>query len=129
MEKILNITNHEVVGVKGILIKLEEYPDQVTTNEAGVIIPIYENYETEGGRPASKITGSMFSNVGTILQISDMAVELLKQDKIDIKVGDRVSIHRNQQHPSNQFLPENMQVVDFVGYVLVSSSMIQSKIK
>lgn len=46
----MNIENHKVLGSKGILIKLEEFEEKIQKNEAGVIQPLFENYETDGGK-------------------------------------------------------------------------------
>jgi len=130
MEKILDITNHEVVGRKGVLIKLEEFQNKESINAAGVYVPLFENYETDGGRPASKIKDENFSYIGEVIQISEKAKDILAEEKIDIKVGDRVSIHRNQKVQFNHFFPENnAPVMDFSGYILIDPSGIQSKIK
>lgn len=132
MEKILSITDHEIVGSKGILIKLFPYPTDSTINSAGIIVPLYENYESDGGRPASRITTENFSNIGEVIQISSKAQQYLEEEKMDIKVGDIVSIGREHKHPSNQFLPKNVQTQhpsDYEGYMIVHFNAIQSKIK
>lgn len=124
----LKVENHEVLGQRGVLIELLPYKSE-TVNEAGVYIPLYENYETDGGRPAARIKVDNYSTIGKVIQISKKAQELLDEDKMDIEVGDVVSIYLNAKNPSNQFLIEReTPVVDFNGYLAVHPNTIQSKI-
>lgn len=125
----MNIENHKVLGQRGLLIKLMPYKSE-TINEAGVYIPLYENYETDGGRPAARIkTEETFSTIARVEQISEKVQEILNEEKMDIQVGDYITIALQAKHPSNQFLvTREVPAVDFEGYLLVHPNTIQSKL-
>lgn len=122
------MTNYyEVVGSKGVLIQLDKYPSQETTTDFGVIVPKYEAYETEGGRPASKVVNEVYTTTGTIIQISAKARETLDEEKIDVQPGSRVYIYPAAKNPSNWFFPDRTKPVqDFDGLLLVQPNMIQA---
>jgi len=125
----LTIDNHEIQGSKGVLIKLQEIEEDYETNDLGVIIPLYENYESDGGRPAARIKEDTYSSVGEVIQISEKAKQIMAEELMNYKVGDLVSISAQQKHPSNQFLVDKDKVVaNFSGYLILHPSMIQSKI-
>lgn len=125
----MKLENHKVLGSKGILIKLEEFEEKIQKNEAGVYTPLFENYETDGGRPDVKIRIDEFSTIGEIIQISEKAESLLKDELMDLKVGDRVAIYRNHKNPVNEFLVDRSKPVEeFQGYMTIVPAMIQSKI-
>lgn len=124
----LKIENHEILGPK-ILIKLIPYKESISTNEAGILIPLYENYETDGGRPAARIKEDEYSCVGKVIQIPKAAKDYLDSEKMEVSVGDMITISHNQKHPSNQFLVnKDVQVQEFEGYLIIHPSLIQSKI-
>lgn len=126
----LNLNNYKILGQKGVLIRLLPYRSETTTTAEGIIIPLYENYETEGGRPASRIKSEdKYSTIGEVLQISDKAQLILNEEKMDIKVGDYISIPLVHKHPSNQFLlSKNDSVSEFEGYLTIYPNMVQAKI-
>lgn len=122
---------YKVVGQKGVLIQLDEL-EQATVTESGVHIPAYQNYTTDGGRPASELSTEKYSPMGEVLQISDKAQELLEQEKMDIKVGDRVAISPGSKHVSFWFIePDKLTrpVNKFDGKVLIHPNSIQCKIE
>lgn len=125
----LEINNYEVVGSRGILIKLEPYKNPTSITDEGILIPLYENYETDGGRPDSRIKENEFSLIGKILQISLKSQEILEREKMDLKIGDYVGISPMHMHQSNWFLVErDTPVSKFTGYLRIDPTMIDSKI-
>ena len=125
----MNIENHKVLGSKGILIKLEEFEEKIQKNEAGVIQPLFENYETDGGKWDSKIRIDNYSSIGKVLQISSKAQDLLTEEQMDIKIGDKIAIYLSHKNPANQFLVDRSKPVEeFQGYMTIAPAMIQSKI-
>lgn len=125
----LTLQNHKIFGHRGILIKLYEYEEEFSTNEAGIITPLYEAYETDGGRPDAKLRTDKFSAVGKIVQISKAAQDLLNQEEMDLKIGDVISIHKAYLSGANEFLVnKDTPNQKFEGYLLIHPNMIQSQI-
>lgn len=115
-------------GSKGVLIKLQPYEEDTTT-ETGIVIPTYEAYTTEGGRPAAKPTLEKFSTIGIVLAISDKARELLDEEKMDLKKGDAVLIYPHAKVSSNWLiLHRHTPVADFEGYLLLHPNAVQAKL-
>lgn len=118
------------MGQKGILIQLVPYKSETTQTEEGIIIPLYERYETDGGRPASRIKEDKLSTIGKVLQISAIAREVLDNDKIKLNIGDYVSISEQHKNSTNQFIiDKDIPVVmeqDFEGYLRIFPNMIES---
>lgn len=124
------ISNYEFYGPRGVLLKLEKFKDEITINEAGVHIPLYENFESDNGRPDSKIKVEDYSCIGEILYISKASQKMMEDEGMEYKVGDRVAIFRNQKTPFNQFLVDKTnQVEKFEGYMLITPQMIECKLK
>lgn len=121
--------NYKVQGSRGILVRLDKYESDKVT-ESGIIVPKFKNYETDGGRPASKIDdGEVFSSTGTIVQVSDKCQQLLSEEKMDLGEGDRVMIDPNAKSPHNWFIENrSVKVADFEGLVLLHPNHIQAKI-
>jgi len=125
----LQLDNHEIVGRKGVLLQLLPYKEDISANQYGVLTPSYSEYETDGGKWAAKMKDEEYSSLGKVLQISKASQEDLEKDKMDIAVGDIVSIPSNQNNPSNWFrVGKDIKTQDFEGYILVHPAMIQSKI-
>jgi len=125
----MTLDNHKIVGSRGVLIKLDAYTSPIEIDEDGIYTPLYENYETDGGRPASKFRIEEYSPIGTILQISEKAQELLQEEKMDLKVGDRVTIFKSQRIGFNEFIEDRTKPIEvFKGYLTVHPSAIQSKL-
>lgn len=120
---------YEITGQKGVLIQLEKFPKESTTTESGIVIPQYKAYETEGGRPAAKIDEEIYTTIGTILQISTAARQLLEKENTSLEPGDKVMIHPSSKNPHNWFFPDrNQRVQDFQGLLLISPQQVQAKI-
>lgn len=121
---------YKVVGQKGILVQLREL-QKATVTESGVHIPAYQNYTTDGGRPASELSSEKYAPIGVVLQVSDKAKEILEQEMMDVNPGDTVAINPGSKHPSFWFIEPNsltQPVNKFDGKVLIHPNSIQCKI-
>lgn len=131
----MTINNYKVQGIKGILIKLETYPNDeaVTVTDSGILIPKYHVYESEGGREVAAMTNEKYSSIGSIIQISQAALANIAENNLDadlIKVGARVSVtNQTKASQSNWFIVNQHEAVaDHEGYILVTPAAIQAVI-
>jgi len=128
VNKAFNINDIKPQGSKGLLVKLQPFEEDTTT-ESGIVIPTYENYTTEGGKPAAKPTLEKYSTIALVLAISDKASEIMTEEKMDIKKGDTILLWPQAKISSNWLiLHRHTPVADFDGYLLIHPNMIQSKI-
>jgi co-chaperonin GroES (HSP10) len=118
------ISKLELLGDR-VIVLLDKAEDHTTT-DGGVIIPLFENAETDGGRPTSKLSMKRYLSVGTVLAISATA-----QEKIPtISVGDRVYVTPSSASSNYQFLPDRTQLVeDWSGMISISHVLVEAKIK
>lgn len=122
------ISKFEVQGTKGVLVKLEPYKGETVTR-GGLIVPKYKNYETDGGRPASKRDPERFSTVGQIVAISDKAQELMDQEMMNYKVGDTIAVYSHVKNSNNWFIEDKLHpVADWNGYLLVHPNSLECKL-
>ena len=122
------IQKYKVVGQKGVLLKLLPYTEETTT-ESGIVIPLYDNYTTDGERPASKLSNKKFSDLAEVVQISEKAQAIMEDEKMNITVGDMVAIYPSANNSSNWFiLNREVPVADFEGYLLLHPNYIQAKV-
>jgi co-chaperonin GroES (HSP10) len=118
--------NFKIEGDK-LLVKLEAY--QTTTSESGIIVPKYENYTTDGGKPASSIAHEKYSSIATVIQISPKAQDLLDANKSTIKVGDTIVLYPSTLNSSNWFILDRTRpVTDYEGYLLIHPNHIQASL-
>jgi hypothetical protein len=128
-KKEYKIENYRVLGRKGILVLLDEVEEELNVNDAGVIVPLYEDYASDAGRPKAKMDVKEYKNIGTILQISKKAQEILDEEKMDVKVGSRIVIYPSQINAHNRFMLNTASsLVEFKGYLNVDAQMIQSEL-
>lgn len=120
-------TNFTLLGPRGVLIQLDKLKS-ATTKESGILVPSYENYETEGGRPAAKLNHEVYSLLGTITQLSHKAKEIAALDGYQLTTGARVVVYASAKVPNNWFVdPSKLEnpVNDFDGSLLIHPSQIQ----
>lgn len=128
MDRLPSLDNYNVHGPKGVLIQLHERPE-ATVTESGIMIPKFKAYETEGGRPASKLATEKYSLIGTILQISEKAQETLDDNKQPYKVGDTVSVFPQAKQQHCWFLLDKINpVTDWTGLILIIPAQIEAEV-
>lgn len=118
------ISKLELLGDR-VIVLLDKAEDHTVT-EGGLIIPLFENAESDGGRPISKLSLKRYLSIGTILAMSPTAQEKLPT----VKVNDRVYVTPSSASPNYQFLPDRTQLVeDWNGMISISHVLIEAKIK
>lgn len=86
--------------------QLDRYSSPVTSTSSGVLIPKYDAYFTEGGKPAAKQSNKEFTSVGTVISVSPAALSYIEQEwkGLTLVPGQRVWLQPNAASPKNQFL-------------------------
>ena len=121
------VQNFSVIGAKGVLIQLIKYPE--LNGSDSLIIPVYENYETDGGKPAARIKEEVYAPIGEILQISDTVKKQFEEESIDLKVGDHVLIQNSAKVSYNWFvISPNHPIADFDGKLVIHHNNIIAKL-
>lgn len=124
----LPVSSYKVIGIKGILVKLHAYPSELKT-ESGLVVPAFENYETDGGKNASRIREEIYAPIGQIEQISDAAKKEIEDYGEQLNVGDWVLLHSQIKAEFNKFIiSPDSPVSNFDGKFLVHFNQILAKL-
>jgi len=103
-----------------ILVQLDQVTDTVT--EHGIIVPLFENYETDGGKPSSKISSKKYSSVGTVLKISN-------NSPLQLAEGTKVYVNPSSSNQQFQFYLDRTKLVqDFEGLICIPHTLIEATI-
>lgn len=119
--------NFTLTGIKGVLVRLDKLKSNTVTS-SGVIVNSYENYETEGGRPSTKLSHEVFSLRGTVLKMSAAAMKAIEQEGYKLDVSDTIIVYPSAKSPQNWFIdPDKIDepTSDFEGYLLLHPAQIQ----
>lgn len=109
-----------------VLIKLDEHKEHTST-PTDLLVPLYDNIETDGGRPGVKISAKKYLSQGTVVDISKSAATLLDKDGITVTPGTRVFVNTNAVSPSYQyFTNRDSLVINFDGHILIPVVLIDS---
>jgi co-chaperonin GroES (HSP10) len=129
-KNVYSIDNYIPLGRKGIVVLLDEVEKPMEVNENGVVVPLYVDYESDGGRPVAKIETKEYKNIGTIVKISNKAQANIEEEMMDIKVGDKVALYKNVvEHPSSiLYFNTNSHMLVSQGYLQVDVHSLQSKV-
>lgn len=108
-----------------VWIKLDEAVSHTET-DSGIIIPLNELTETDGGRITTRPSNRKYFSSGTVVALSDKSSEMLSHS---IKVGDRVYVNDRVVNKDYQFFPDRTKLVqEFKGDILISANYIEVKI-
>lgn len=111
-----------------IWIKLDEATEHTTT-ESGILIPLNELTETDGGRVSTRPSSKKHLLKGTIIQMSNFAAKKLTELDTTLKEGDKVYVSKNVAHAGYEFdAKRNALVVDFTGDICIPHNLIEAKI-
>lgn len=117
------VNNIQLLGEK-VLIQLEAASDHTTT-DTGLIIPLFENDLSDGGRPITKLSSKKYLSKGTVINISPKA----KISYPELEVGDTVYVPTQVASPQYQFfLTRDKLVLDWEGVIVVNPIQIEAKI-
>lgn len=122
-----DITNIELIGDR-IWVKLDEAEDHTTT-ESGILIPLNELTETDGGRVTTRPSDKKHLSKGTIVAIAPYAARKLADLDASLSPGDKVYISKMAITASYQFYPKrDALVIDFSGDICIPHTLIEAKI-
>lgn len=102
------------------LLKLDK-AEVLPTLPSGLVNPLFEDYQTDGGMKTSRISNNKWLTVGTVLATNHP----------DLSVGDTVTVLRSVLGSADQYffpLDRTQLALSFDGTVLVPNSMLESKI-
>lgn len=117
------IPDIELLGDR-VWVKLEQVKSHTTT-ESGIVIPLNELTETDGGRVTTRASNRKHLSRGVIIKMSAKAKELLP----NLGEGDKVYVNDRVVHKDYQFFPVRNQLVqEFEGDVVISTNHIEAKI-
>lgn len=117
------VDNIVLLGSK-VLIQLEEAKSHTET-DTGLVIPLFENDTSDGGRPITKISAKKYLSKGTIINMSPKA----KDEYPELNIGDTVFVSAQVASPQYQFfLNRDQLVLDWTGVIIVNPIQIEAKI-
>lgn len=123
------MNSYKVQGSQGVLIQLIPFLSSTTKTQAGLIIPKYKDHETDGGRFVAAMEDPKWTTVGRVLQISAKAQQILDDEKMDIVVGDIISVKPSAKQVYNWFIDDKFSTVaPWEGKLLVNPNVIEAKI-
>lgn len=123
------LANIQLVGNKGVLVKLRPFESIVTKRESGLEDPLYEAHYTEGGKPSSKLSSKKYQPVGTVIAISPQSKKYIKDtwEGINLIPGMTVWVSQHSVNRENEFLIErDKPVTGDKGYVAVHPNSIEA---
>jgi co-chaperonin GroES (HSP10) len=109
-----------------VLIQLHKLPDH-TVSEKGIVMPLFQNIESDGGRPDVKASNLEYLSVGTVLKISALAKQKLADSLSPLSEGDTVYLPQVAVSPSYQFFTKRTGLVEnFEGIIAVPHTLIEA---
>lgn len=112
-----------------VLVKLDSLETHSETDN-GIVIPLYEQYETDGGRPAAKLSNKKYLSKGEVIDFSPLAAKKLEEQETPITKHQRVYVNINAVSPNYQFFPKrDSLVIDFDGYILIPYTLIEAYVE
>ncbi len=119
--------NLSLIGDR-VVILLDKATDHTTT-ESGILIPLSELSETDGGRLTTRTSSQQYLMSGTVVGMSKFSSLKFEEQHTSITNGDRVYLSKSAVSPAYQFFPERSNlVIDFTGYICVPHTLIEAKI-
>ncbi len=95
MEKLKLLGDRVVIALH----KQEEH----TTTSTGIIVPLSEITQTDGGKIASITSSKKYLSKGTVIQVSELAASKLMESNITLSPGDVVYLSENGASPQYKF--------------------------
>lgn len=123
------LANVQLVGHKGVLIKLRKYESITTKRESGLEDVLYERYHTEGGKKSTKISGKEYQPVGVVVAISPQSKKYIKEtwEGVTLQPGQIVWINQHSVSGENEFLIERSKAVTGnKGFIAVHPNSIEA---
>ena len=121
------MNNIELIGDR-VWIKLDEAQDHTTTS-TGILIPLNELTETDGGRITTRPSDKKHLLKGTVVALSPYASTKLNELSTTLLPNDRVYISKNALNSAYAFYPvRDALVIDFTGDICIPHTLIEAKI-
>lgn len=109
-----------------VLIKLDLLEDH-SKSESGLSIPLYEAYQTEGGRPSAKLSDKTYLAQGEVILCSPSAAKKLEEQGTPISIGQKVFVTMSSVSPAYQFFMDRSNLVlEFDGHILIPYTFIEA---
>lgn len=106
---------------------LLDFEEQETTTSSGIILPLTEIQETDGGKLKTRPALKRHLSQGTVLNISSLAVEKFKEEGMSLDVDTQVYVASTALNQSFHFYPNRTQLVTtFSGFICVPHNLIEA---
>ena len=122
----IELKDMTLVNTKGVLVKLFQF-EEVTTTKSGLVDPLFEQYHTEGGKFASKLSDAKYQSRGVVVKISPSATKYIDEAwaGITLSPGDVIlvspaSVTRSEEFLINRELP----VTGDKGFIMIHPNSI-----
>lgn len=119
--------NLEIIGDR-IIVQLDEQKDHEVT-EFGIVNPLMDNEETDGGRYRAKISSRHYVASGVVKAISPFSLKKLEEVGATLSIGDRVLVDHRTVSDQYAFFPTRGLVKSFSGLVSIPHVYIEAKLK
>lgn len=124
IEKAKNLT---LLGDRVIV--LLDFEEEETTTSSGIILPLTEIQETDGGKLKTRPALKRHLSQGTVLNISSLATEKFKEEGIPLNSATKVYVSPSALNQSFHFYPNRTQLVNtFNGFICVPHNLIEAKV-
>lgn len=111
-----------------VLIKLD-HVESKPKDDSGIIVPLFEQAETDGGRPDFKVSNRQYLPKGEIVAISPAASKMYQEEGTPLVPGDRVYVSIAALSNAFHFYPERDNlVIPFDGHVLLQPNLIEAHV-
>jgi co-chaperonin GroES (HSP10) len=105
-----------------LVIKLDQAKEHTKT-DAGILIPLQEVYETDGGKIATRTSSKNYLSRGEVIHIGDKVT-------IPVNVGDKVYVVKHAVNPAYEFFEKRDSLVqDPSGLICIPEGMIEAIIE
>lgn len=123
----IELKDFKLVNTKGVLIKLFKFESMKT--KAGLVDPLFEAYETEGGKFASKLSDKIYQSRGVVVAISPSAAKYINDSwaGVSLDVGDVVLVAPQVVNRESEFLiNRELPVTGNKGFIAVHPNSIDA---
>lgn len=111
-----------------VVVLLDKATDHTVT-ESGILVPLSELAETDGGRLTTRTSSQQYLMSGMVVGMSKFSSLKFEEQHTPVTTGDRVYLSKSAVSPAYQFFPERSNlVIDFTGYICVPHTLIEAKI-
>lgn len=128
MKMPIKLRDMTLVNTKGVLVKLFKF-EEVTTTKSGLVDPLFEEYHTEGGKFASKLSDAKYQSRGVVVKISPSAQKYIDEAWAGekLQIGDIILVSPTSVNRSEEFLiNRELPVTGDKGFIMVHPNSIDA---